>query len=74
MKKRGVKAQILSSDLMWKTVMPEPTYSIEERDMVLTAIADVARLLKQYGYNVIIDAAGNFRHYRDQAREKSPVF
>jgi len=74
MKKRGVKAQILSSDLMRKTVTPEPTYSIEERDMVYTAIADVARLLTYYGYNIIMDATGNLRHYRDQARKEIPCF
>lgn len=74
LKKRGIKAQILSSDLMRKAITPEPTYSIEERDMVYTAIVNMAKLLTQNKYNVIIDATGNLRRYRDQARNIIPRF
>ncbi len=74
LKRRGVKAQILSSDLMRKAVTPAPTYSLEERDMVYTAIVEVAKLLTQYSNNVIIDATGNLRRYRDQARKAIPRF
>lgn len=74
LKKHGIKAQVLSSDLMRKTITPEPTYSLEERDMVYTAIADIAKLLTQNKYNVIIDATGNLRRYRDQARKDIPNF
>lgn len=72
--RREIKAQILSSDLMRKAVTPHPTYSLEERDMLYTAIVFAAKLLAQNGYNVIIDATGNLRRYRDQARKEIPRF
>jgi len=74
LKKHGVKAQVLSSDLMRKAITPQPTYSLSERDMVYTAIVYVARLLTNDKYNVIIDATGNLRRYRDQARKQIPRF
>jgi len=74
LKNHGVKAQILSSDLMRKAVTPEPTYSIEERDMVYSLIVYVAKFLTQNKYNIIIDATGNLRRYREQARRENPRF
>ncbi len=74
LKKSGIKAQILSSDLMRKAITPEPTYSLEERDMVYTAIAYTAKLLTENKYNIIIDATGNLHRYRDQVRKMIPRF
>jgi adenylylsulfate kinase len=74
LKRRGIKVQILSSDLMRKAITPEPAYSLEERDMVYAAIICVANLLTQYKNNVIIDATANLRRYREQARKEIPRF
>jgi len=74
LRKRVVHAQIVSSDMLRKVVTPEPTYSDEERDMVYGAIVFVAKLLTQNGVNVIIDATGNLRRYRNQARREVPRF
>jgi len=74
LKRRGINAQILSSDLMRKAVTPEPTYSLKERDMVYTAIAYVARLLTQNKNNIIIDATGNLRRYREHTQREIPNF
>jgi adenylylsulfate kinase len=53
---------------------PEPTYSVEERDIVYAGLVYIAGLLAQNGVNVIIDATGNLRRYRDEARRRIPRF
>ena len=72
--KRGIRSQLLSSDALRKVVTPRPTYSLEERDMVYSTLVYVARLLTQNGVNAIIDATGNLRRYRENAREHIPKF
>ncbi len=74
LRKRGVNAQIVSSDMLRKIVTPNPKYTEEERNMVYGAIVFVAGLLASNGVNVIIDATGNLRKYRNQARKQIPKF
>ena len=74
LKAKGIHARIVSSDMLRKVVTPEPTYSQEERDMVYNALVLVARLITLEGYNVIIDATGNLKRYRNQARKRIPRF
>lgn len=71
---QGMNAQIVSSDMMRTVVTPIPTYTEGERDMVYNAIVFVSTLLTQNGVNVIIDATGNRRQYRDFARGKISKF
>jgi adenylylsulfate kinase len=71
---RDIKAQLLPSDALRKVMTPKPTYSLEERDMVYDTLVYVAKLLTQNGVNVVIDATGNLRHYRDNARKQIPRF
>ncbi len=59
LKKEGVAAQLLSSDELRKTLTPNPTYSLEEREIVYAAISYTAKLLTDNGVNVIIAATGN---------------
>ena len=70
----GVRAQLLSSDELRKVMTPKPTYSIEERDIVYSSLVYIAGILTQNGVNVIIDATGNLRRYRDEARMRIPRF
>ncbi len=72
--KQNIQAQIVSSDMLRKVVTPAPKYTEEERDMVYGAIVFVAKLLTQNGVNVIIDATGNRRRYRDHARKEISKF
>ena len=67
---RGVRSQILSSDAIRKTLTPNPNYSEDERDMIYSAIAFVAKMLTENSVNVIIDATGNRRRYRDNCRSQ----
>ena len=68
MHERGVASQILSSDELRRFVTPNPTYSQNERDVLYGTLRFVASLLAKNGVNVIIDATGNLRRYRDEYR------
>jgi adenylylsulfate kinase len=71
---RGIRAQLLSSDALRKVLTPKPTYSLEERDMVYATLVYIAKLLTQNGVNVVIDATGNLRRYRENARNQIQKF
>jgi len=74
LEKEGVHAQLLSSDALRKVLTPKASYSLEERDAVYATLVYVAELLTQNGVNVIIDATGNLRRYRENARKRIPAF
>jgi len=74
LKARRIHAQVVSSDMLRRVVTPQPKYTEEERDIVYAALVFVAKLLTQNGVNVIIDATGNRRRYRDEARREIPRF
>jgi len=65
---KGVRSQILSSDELREFVTPNPTYSENEREAVYGTLAFVASLLSRSGANVIIDATGNLRKFRERCR------
>ncbi len=67
--KLGVKSRIFSSDELRKRITPKPTYTEEERDFVYETLASTAKKLTDEGINLIIDATGNRRRYRDRCRE-----
>jgi adenylylsulfate kinase len=71
---KGVSAQLLSSDEIRKILTPNPTYSAEERDIVYATMIYIAKLLTQNGVNVLIDATGNLRRYRDDTRSQIDSF
>lgn len=71
---KGIQAQLLSSDALRKVVTPKPAYSLEERDFVYSALVYIARLLADNGLNVVIDATGNLRCYRENARQQISMF
>jgi len=72
--KKGVEAQLLSSDGLRKVLTPKPTYSTEERDRVYATLVYFAEILTRNGVNVVIDATGNLKRYREQARKQIPKF
>ncbi|MGB9675817.1 MAG: DUF123 domain-containing protein [Candidatus Bathyarchaeales archaeon] len=74
LKKRGIHAQLLSSDALRKVMTPNPKYTLEERDAVYATLVYIARLLTENGVNVVIDATGNLRRYREDARAQIPKF
>ncbi len=74
LQEHNIQAQILSSDALRKAVTPQPDYTEAERDMFYSALVLVARHLTERSINVIIDATGNRRRYREDARRKIPRF
>ena len=70
----GFNAQILSSDALRKVVTPNPKYTEEERNIVYGTLVYIAKLLTDNGINVIIDATGNKRKYREKARREIQRF
>ena len=72
--KEGIQSQIISSDQLRSILTPDPVYSEDERDMVYRTIVFVVEILIQNGVNVIIDATGNKRKYRDDCRAKVKRF
>ncbi|MFN3480305.1 MAG: adenylyl-sulfate kinase [Thermodesulfovibrionales bacterium] len=59
---------ILRMDDLRKIVTPEPTYSETEREIVYRCLVYIAYMLVKNGHDVIIDATGNMRRWRDLAR------
>ena len=73
-KKKIPDAVILRIDDLRKIVTPQPTYSDEEREYVYRAIVFTAKTLYKLGHNVIIDATGNKKSWRELARKLIPDF
>ncbi|MEJ2024396.1 MAG: adenylyl-sulfate kinase, partial [Deltaproteobacteria bacterium] len=65
----GIEAVGLSLDRIRKVLTPQPKYTNEERALVYRSLVLMAQLLVEQGQkNVIIDATGNRREFRDLAR------
>jgi len=67
-------AVILKMDELRRIVTPEPTYSDAEREYVYRALVFTAKTLYDLGHNVIIDATGNRKSWRQLARKLIPNF
>jgi len=70
----GVESRILSSDELRKNITPAPKYTEEERDFVYEKLASATKNLIDEGVNVIIDATGNRRRYRERCRREISRF
>jgi adenylylsulfate kinase len=65
---------ILRMDELRKFVTPDPTYSPEEREIAYRSLVYLAKTISDLGHDVIIDATGNLRKWRDLARDQIPSF
>lgn len=74
LKRKHVSVQLLSSDQLRKVLTPKPSYSLEERNIVYSTLVYIAELLTANGVNVLIDATGNLRRYREEARDQIARF
>ena len=71
----GIEVVTLSLDHIRKVLTPQPKYTSEEREIVYRALVIMAQLLVEYGgKNVIIDATGNRKEFRELARSLIPEF
>lgn len=73
-KERHPEFVILRMDELRKIVTPSPSYSETERKLVYRCIVYTAKILTELGHDIIIDATGNMRRWRDLAREVIPDF
>jgi adenylylsulfate kinase len=65
---------ILRMDEVRRFMTPTPSYSEDEREIVYRAIVYMAKMLSELKHNVIIDATGNKRRWRELARENITNF
>ncbi|MBM4128993.1 MAG: adenylyl-sulfate kinase [Nitrospira sp.] len=65
---------ILRMDDLRRVVTPEPTYSDTEREIVYRALIYMAKMLTEIGHDVVIDATGNLRRWRELARKLIPRY
>jgi len=65
---------VLRMDDLRKIVTPNPTYSDTERDIVYRSLVYLSKTLTERGDDVIIDATGNLRKWRDLARQLIPRY
>jgi len=73
-KKEHPDFMIFRMDDLRQIVTPQPTYSETERDMVYRSLVYLAKTLSDLGHDVIIDATGHMKRWRDLARETIPIF
>ncbi|WP_447974689.1 adenylyl-sulfate kinase [Nitrospira sp. Kam-Ns4a] len=71
---RGLTVEVLESDAVRKVLTPQPTYSLEERELFYRALAYLGSRLVAHGTTVIFDATANRRAYRDLGRRLIPRF
>ncbi len=74
LKKRHPEFYVLRMDEYRRFATPEPTYSDEEREIAYRSIVYIAKLLNEFGHDVIIDATGNMRRWRELARKTIPEY
>ena len=65
---------VLRMDELRKIITPKPTYSDTERDIVYRSLVYLSKTLTERGDDVIIDATGNLRKWRDLARQIIPRY
>ena len=63
---------ILQMDALRRLATPRPTYSEGERDILYRALVYAAGALCGLGHDVIVDATGNLRMWRELARAEVP--
>ncbi len=74
LKQNNIRAEHLEMDEIREVLTPKRKYTEEERGYVYRAVVLVSKLLTENGVNVIIDATGHRRKWREMAREFIPNF
>jgi len=69
-----VRPVVLESDALRRVLTPEPSYEPEERDRFYQIVADLAALIAEQGFPVIVAATAPRRLYRDRLRGRVPHF
>jgi adenylylsulfate kinase-like enzyme len=74
LEKEGIRPMHLESDTLRSILTPQPSYEPEERDRFYAVLADLAALLSEQGFPVLLDATAPRRAHRRRGREKIRAF
>jgi len=74
LEQKNIRVQYLRMDEIRKILTPEKRYTEEERDHAYRAIILIGKFLTENGINVIIDATGHKKVWRELARKLIPNF
>jgi adenylylsulfate kinase len=69
-----INIALLESDALRKMFPSPAAYSQLDREYFYASLAFIGQALTEHGVSVIIDATGNRRAYRDDARRRIPRF
>jgi adenylylsulfate kinase len=70
----NVSVQYIELDAIRKILTPEPKYDDSERDFVYRSLVLTGKFLSENGINVVIDAVGHKKIWRDLARNEITNF
>lgn len=68
------KIELLNMDKLRRGLMPSLKHTEKERDTAYTELVEIAEELVKRGHNVVIDATGHRRKWREFARSRIPNF
>ncbi len=74
LKTREITVQVLRLDAFRNIIVPEPKYTETERDIVYNTLVLIAKLLTRNDVNVVLDATGHRRRWREYACQELPDF
>jgi adenylylsulfate kinase len=74
LRQRNIKVEYLRMDEIRKILTPERKYTEEERNHAYRALILIAKFLTDNGINVVMDATGHKKVWRELARELIPNF
>jgi adenylylsulfate kinase len=74
LEEKGIRPVVLESDALRQVLTPEATYEPQERDRFYRAVADLAAMLVEQGFPVLVDATAPRRQHRDRLRGSVPRF
>ncbi|MBI4739927.1 adenylyl-sulfate kinase [Candidatus Woesearchaeota archaeon] len=74
LRQRGVKCEYLKLDKLRQTIVRRPRYDVEERDFVYSILIEDAIEFVKKNKNVLIDATGYKKEWRDQLRKSVQNF
>ena len=68
-----IDAVILSTDKIRKELIPNPTYTKEERKLIYDVMVLIAAHLQNSGINIILDATVNKEYFRNKVKQRIRV-
>lgn len=74
LEQENIKVEYIRMDAIRKILTPEKKYTEEERDHAYRALVLLGKFLTENGVNVIIDATGHRKVWRELAKELIPNF